>query len=97
MSDILLPKGAERLRRRLEKYRNRHDESVPRFEHTTNGLNEQQKQETLLLRQRFLESKAKKSAKKSDKKQQQQQQEGTVGPLSTLHLTVLQYSILQYH
>jgi len=73
MSDILVPKGQDpdRVQRRLEKYRNRHDESIPRFEHTLNGINEQQKQETLLLRQRFLEPKAKKSNKKNDKKNMQ--------------------------
>ncbi len=76
-----MPKGqavVDRLRRRLEKYRNRHEESSPRFEHTIHGLNEQQKQETLLLRQRFLESKAKKSAKKSDKKHGAAAGDGTV-------------------
>lgn len=70
MSDMLMPKNqalVERLRRRFEKYRSRHDECVPRFEHTTNGLSDQHKQETFILRQRYLDSKAKKTGKKSDK------------------------------
>ncbi|CAG7828796.1 unnamed protein product [Allacma fusca] len=80
MSDILMPKGPgmqgpkdavmERLRRRITGYRKHHDDFGPRFEHTVNGLNDQQKQETLTLRQKFLESKPKKSAKKSDKNKQ---------------------------
>lgn len=92
MSDILVPKGQEdRVQRRLEKYRTRHEESVPRFEHTINGINEQQKQETLLLRQRFLEPKAKKSTKKNEKKATPQQQ--PADPLSTpvSHTSVLHF------
>lgn len=57
----------ERLKRRISSYRKHHEDCGPRFEHTVNGLNDQQKQETLALRQRFLESKSKKAAKKSDK------------------------------
>jgi mastermind-like protein len=71
MSDIALPKNQavlDRLRRRIENYRQHHNESIPRFEHTTNGLNEQQKNDTLLLKQRYLENKAKKSQKNKEKK-----------------------------
>ena len=87
MNDISIPKGqaVDRLRRRLEKYRNRHDEAIPRFEHTTNGLNEQHKQETLLLKQRFLDSnKTKKSAKKSDKNKVHNTQQGQDGNSGTV-------------
>ncbi len=75
MSDVAAPpKGQmvlDRLKKRLEGYRNHHDEVKPRFEHTINGVNEEQKQQTNLLRQRYVESKAKKSQKKGDKKSNQ--------------------------
>jgi len=72
MSDLAPPKGqvaVERLRRRLETLRKHHDECLPRFEQSADGINDGQKQDTLKLRQRYMESRAKKSNKKSDKKQ----------------------------
>lgn len=71
MSDVASPKGQmvlDRLKKRLEGYRNHHEDVKPRFEQTINGVNEDQKQQTLILRQRFVESKARKSQKKGDKK-----------------------------
>lgn len=72
MSDVAAPpKGQmvlDRLKKRLEGYRNHHDEVKPRFEQTINGVNDEQKQQTLLLQKRFVESKTKKLQKKGDKK-----------------------------
>ena len=72
MGDVLPPKRqavVDRLRRRIESYRRRQSECIPRFDQSFNGLCEQNIQETLVLKQRFLESKAKRAAKKTDKKQ----------------------------
>ncbi|KAE8749016.1 hypothetical protein FOCC_FOCC004183 [Frankliniella occidentalis] len=59
----------DRLRRRFEGYRKHQTDCIPRFNQSFNGLAEQNIQETLVLRQRYLESKAKRAAKKTDKKQ----------------------------
>ncbi|KAJ9599034.1 hypothetical protein L9F63_010491 [Diploptera punctata] len=72
MGDVLPPKRqavVDRLRRRIESYRRRQSDCIPRFDQSFNGLCEQNIQETLVLKQRFLESKAKRAAKKTDKKQ----------------------------
>lgn len=61
--------AVDRLRRRFDGYRKHQTECVPRFNQSFNGLVEQNVQETLVLRQRYLESKAKRAAKKTDKKQ----------------------------
>jgi len=68
MGDFSSPKRREvfdRLRRRYEFYRRHQNGSLRRFENTINGLYEQQRQETVLLQQRWLESRAKKSSKQS--------------------------------
>lgn len=59
----------DRLRRRLGGYRRRHTDCVPRYHQSFNGHVEQNNQDTQVLKQRFLESKAKRQAKKTDKKQ----------------------------
>ncbi|XP_015595049.1 neurogenic protein mastermind isoform X3 [Cephus cinctus] len=72
MGEVLTPKKqavVDRLRRRLENYRRRQTDCIPRFDQSFNGLCEQNIQDTLALKQRFLESKAKRQAKKTDKKQ----------------------------
>ena len=73
MGDVLLPPKrqavVDRLRRRIESYRRRQSDCIPRFDQSFNGICEQNIQDTLLLKQRFLESKAKRAAKKTDKKQ----------------------------
>ncbi|XP_018406500.1 PREDICTED: neurogenic protein mastermind-like [Cyphomyrmex costatus] len=72
MGEVLTPKRqaiVDRLRRRLESYRRRQNDCIPRFDQSFNGLCEQNIQDTLMLKQRFLESKAKRQAKKTDKKQ----------------------------
>lgn len=74
MGDVLLPPKrqavVDRLRRRIESYRRRQSDCIPRFDQSFNGICEQNIQETLVLKQRFLESKAKRAAKKTDKKQE---------------------------
>ncbi|XP_078051979.1 neurogenic protein mastermind isoform X3 [Augochlora pura] len=72
MGEVLTPKRqavVDRLRRRIENYRRRQTDCIPRFDQSFNGLCEQNIQDTLVLKQRFLESKAKRQAKKTDKKQ----------------------------
>ncbi|CAK9804718.1 Neurogenic protein mastermind [Anthophora plagiata] len=72
MGEVLTPKRqavVDRLRRRIESYRRRQTDCIPRFDQSFNGLCEQNIQDTLVLKQRFLESKAKRQAKKTDKKQ----------------------------
>lgn len=70
MGDLLPPKRqavVERLGRRLEYYRRHRDSVIPRYDLAESGSLDQTRQETLLMRQRFLESKAAKKvgAKKS--------------------------------
>ncbi|XP_044730690.1 neurogenic protein mastermind isoform X2 [Chrysoperla carnea] len=76
----------DRLRRRMESYRRRQTDCQPRFDQTFGGLCEQNMQDTLALKQRFLETKAKRQNKtKQDKQnklvqqvvQHQQQQNDT--------------------
>lgn len=59
----------DRLRRRIENYRRRQSDCVPRFEQTFSSVCEQQNHETSVLQKRYLESKAKRAAKKTEKKQ----------------------------
>lgn len=72
MGDVLPPKKqavVDRLRRRIETYRRRQVDYMPRFDQCFNGFREQNCQETLILKQKFLENKTKRTAKKQDKKQ----------------------------
>merc|ERR1719245_23249 len=55
----------ERLRKRMEGYRDIQSSRLPEYEQTMNHVNTQQMQETLVLRQKYLESKAKKPNKRS--------------------------------
>lgn len=59
----------DRLKKRMNLYRKRQNESIPRFDQTFSGICEQQSVETNVLQKRFVESKAKRVAKKADKKQ----------------------------
>lgn len=72
MEEMMLPPKrqavVDRLRRRIETYRRRQSECVPRFDQSFNGACEQQNLETSALQKRFLEGKAKRQAKKSDRK-----------------------------
>ncbi|KAK3923196.1 Neurogenic protein mastermind [Frankliniella fusca] len=72
--------AVERLRRRFEGYRKHQTDCIPRFNQSFNGLAEQNIQETLVLRQRYLESKAKRAQKKTDKKQSDPQALGPGPP-----------------
>ncbi|KAK2166171.1 hypothetical protein LSH36_41g13152 [Paralvinella palmiformis] len=68
MGDYASPKPRDlydRLRRRFEVYRRRHGNISGRFDRLASGLHEHQRQETLLLQQRWLETKAKKASKGS--------------------------------
>ncbi|XP_017298153.2 neurogenic protein mastermind-like [Diaphorina citri] len=71
MTEALPPKRqavVDRLRRRIENYRRHQSDCVPRYDHSFNGLVERDIQETLLLKQKYLESKAKRSKNKPEKK-----------------------------
>lgn len=59
-----------RLRRRIESYRRRQNDCMPRFDQSFTGLCEQNLQDTLQLKQRYLDAKAKRVPKSKDKKQQ---------------------------
>lgn len=86
MGEVVTPKRqavVDRLRRRIEGYRRRQIDCIPRFDQSFNGLCEQNIQDTLVLKQRFLENKAKRQAKKTDKKQND-----PVG-LSNIHMVSL--------
>ncbi|XP_017880272.2 uncharacterized protein LOC108625071 [Ceratina calcarata] len=92
MGEVVTPKRqavVDRLRRRIEGYRRRQTDCIPRFDQSFNGLCEQNIQDTLVLKQRFLENKAKRQAKKTDKKQSE-----PVG-LSSVHV-VSTYGVLIY-
>uniref|UniRef100_A0A8D8V8H0 Neurogenic protein mastermind n=1 Tax=Cacopsylla melanoneura TaxID=428564 RepID=A0A8D8V8H0_9HEMI len=70
MQEALPPKRqavVDRLRRRIESYRRHQTASEPRYNQSFNGLVERDIQETLLLKQKYLESKAKRT-KKPEKK-----------------------------
>ncbi|XP_013185727.2 neurogenic protein mastermind [Amyelois transitella] len=72
MEEMILPPKrqavVDRLRRRIETYRRRQSECVPRFDQSFTGACEQQNLETSALQKRFLEGKAKRHAKKSERK-----------------------------
>ena len=55
----------DRLKRRMENYREMQSNRLPQYDQTMSQINVQQMQETKVLRQKFLESKAKKPNKKS--------------------------------
>ncbi|XP_033149123.1 neurogenic protein mastermind, partial [Drosophila busckii] len=85
-----LQPSVERLRRRIETYRRRQTDCVPRYEQAFTTVCEQQNQETSALQKRFLESKNKRAAKKTEKKlpeTQQQTQTMLAGQLqSSVHV-----------
>ncbi|XP_064481840.1 uncharacterized protein LOC135394788 isoform X1 [Ornithodoros turicata] len=68
--DVLPPKRqavVDRLRRRIELYRRHHNATLPRYEAAANAIYEEQHQDTLMLKQRYLESKTKKAKKNEHK------------------------------
>lgn len=60
--------AVERLRRRIENYRRHQNDCMPRYDHSLHGLVERDIQETILLKQKYLESKAKRTKKQPEKK-----------------------------
>lgn len=72
MEEMILPPKrqavVDRLRRRIETYRRRQSECVPRFDQSFSGSCEQQNLETSALQKRFLEGKGKRQAKKTERK-----------------------------
>lgn len=73
MGEVLAPKRqavVDRLKRRIDHYRQRTTECIPRHNNSFSSVCEQNIQETLVLKQRFVENnKAKRQPKKTDKKQ----------------------------
>lgn len=66
MGDISSPKRRdvfERLRRRIDFYKRHHNNTSARYDNNINSLYERERQESLLLRDRWLQSKAKKASK----------------------------------
>jgi hypothetical protein len=77
----------DRLRKRIENYRKRQSECLPKHDRSFNGFCEQNLQDTMLLKQKFLETKAKRAAKKSEKKTEPASAAGGPGiPPSMAHL-----------
>uniref|UniRef100_L7M9H9 Putative mastermind-like protein 3 n=1 Tax=Rhipicephalus pulchellus TaxID=72859 RepID=L7M9H9_RHIPC len=92
--DVLPPKRqavVDRLRRRIELYRRHHNATLPRYEQAANAVYEEQRQETLLLKQRYLESKAKKS-KKSEHKSLKDSSGAAATSSADSHKNILQKS-----
>uniref|UniRef100_A0A224YCS4 Mastermind n=1 Tax=Rhipicephalus zambeziensis TaxID=60191 RepID=A0A224YCS4_9ACAR len=92
--DVLPPKRqavVDRLRRRIELYRRHHNATLPRYEQAANAVYEEQRQETLLLKQRYLESKAKKS-KKNEHKSLKDSSGGAATSSADSHKNILQKS-----
>ncbi|KAH7968092.1 hypothetical protein HPB52_005577 [Rhipicephalus sanguineus] len=91
--DVLPPKRqavVDRLRRRIELYRRHHNATLPRYEQAANAVYEEQRQETLLLKQRYLESKAKKS-KKSEHKSLKDSSGAAATSSADSHKNILQF------
>lgn len=89
MGDFWSPKRrdvVERLRRRIEVYRQNHDGCIARYEPSINARYEQCRQETQLLQRRLLDSREKKSTK-------QQKTNKESNPLSEQRNLVLTVSI----
>lgn len=79
----------DRLRKRIENYRKRQSECLPKHDRSFNGFCEQNLQDTMLLKQKFLETKAKRAAKKSEKKTEPASAAGgPTLPMAHLHNSV---------
>ncbi|XP_055372576.1 neurogenic protein mastermind-like isoform X1 [Condylostylus longicornis] len=95
-NEIIPPKRqavVDRLRRRIEKYRIRQTESIPRFDQTFTNVCEQQNHETSVLKQRFLESKAKRAAKKTPAEKKPTENMMTGNLQSSVHVV----SFINFH
>jgi hypothetical protein len=86
----------DRLRKRIENYRKRQSECLPKHDRSFNGFCEQNLQDTMLLKQKFLETKAKRAAKKSEKKTETVTAGGTSAPaghpMAHLHASVSRWT-----
>lgn len=79
-----------RLRRRIESYRRRQNDCMPRFDQSFSGLCEQNLHDTLQLKQRFLDAKAKRAPKTNKDKKQQESIQSSVHVVSIfLHIFIL--------
>lgn len=71
--------SAERLNRRMNAYRNLHEKQLPTYDRAMNSSNNQHYNETLMLRQRYLEAnKTKKGTKKSASEKAQSKMAGAM-------------------
>ena len=71
--------SAERLNRRMNAYRNLHEKQLPTYDRAMNSSNSQHYNETLMLRQRFIEAnKTKKGTKKSASEKAQSKMAGAM-------------------
>lgn len=84
-----------RLRRRIESYRRRQNDCMPRFDQSFTGLCEQNLQDTLQLKQRYLDAKSKRVPKSKDKKQQESIQ-SSVHVVSALFLSYLVFGKINF-
>ncbi|OWR55167.1 hypothetical protein KGM_201770 [Danaus plexippus plexippus] len=81
--------------RRIETYRRRQSECVPRFDQSFSGACEQQNLETNALQKRFLEGKAKRQAKKTDRKPELAAISSNLH--SSLHVSCVRYLTIPYY
>lgn len=85
MADVVVHKRQaviDRLKRRMEGYRRHNQDCVPRY---SNAFAEQQNvQETLMLKQKYMETKSKRSVKKNDKKPMENGNGAAMPPVCTL-------------
>lgn len=79
----------DRLRRRIETYRQRQNDCAPRFDQAFSGVCEKQSLETNVLQKRFLESKAKRQAKKTSSEKKQSEASLASNLQSSVHVVSL--------
>ena len=71
--------SADRLNRRMNSYRNLHEKLLPTYDRAMNSSNSQHYNETLMLRQRFIDAnKTKKGTKKSASEKAQSKMAGAM-------------------
>ena len=81
----------DRLKRRMENYRDMQSNRLPQYDQTMSQINVQQMQETKVLRQKFLESKAKKPNKKSSSSSSAEKLKQDMNAMSNMN------GMMQYH
>lgn len=89
MADVVVHKRQaviDRLKRRMEGYRRHNQDCVPRY---SNAFAEQQNvQETLMLKQKYMETKTKRNVKKNDKKPMEN---GNTMPVRKIYFSLITY------